>query len=72
MPGPSSPRPDEPKPQGVTPNKPDDPDVYGTQWGNVGGQKPKDEPSDRPKPISTPDKQKGATPPNPPSPPQEP
>jgi hypothetical protein len=54
------PAPDEPNPPGVTPNQPDDPDVYGSQWGDVGGQKPKKAPSDRPNPISTPKEDQGA------------
>ncbi len=51
----AKPGPDEPTPPGVTPNAPKDPSVYGNQWGNVGGQKPKAPPSDRPDQITTPD-----------------
>lgn len=50
----AAPEPPEPTPPGVTPNKPKDPDVYGTQWGDVGGQKPKKPPTDRPDRIGTP------------------
>jgi len=49
----AKPGPDQPAPAGVTPNKPKDPSVYGTQWGDSGGQTPVGGPnaSDRPAPI---------------------
>lgn len=68
MPRLTTPEPDEPNPPGITPNKPKDPDVYGTQWGDVGGQKPKTTPQDRPKPISTPSEENGQSEADPPPP----
>ena len=54
------PEPDEPKPAGVTPNKPKDPSVYGTQWGDSGGQRPADpQGRDRPAPIKKPPEAQG-------------
>jgi hypothetical protein len=57
----AKPGPDEPTPAGVTPNKPKDPSVYGTQWGDSGGQRPVDGPNaaDRPAPITKPSEAQG-------------
>ena len=55
------PEPDGPTPAGVTPNKPKDPSVYGTQWGDSGGQKPVggSVTSDRPATIKNPRESQG-------------
>ena len=52
----STPKPDEPNPPGVKPNQPEDPSVYGGQWGRAGEKQPPSEapPQDRPDEIKPP------------------